>query len=504
MAALSPALWAQPASAPATGLQQGSAAVSQISQASQEHASARVQQLAADLVEVAHLPSLSVALLDGRELDAEPPTLRFALGHENIEEQRPATPVTRYRAASVSKLFTVTVFARLVEEERVRWDASVAELVPSFADLEGATLRQLAGHLAGIAHYRGEDRIERLQATPDVGDALAFFRGSPRVGPPGAQMQYSTHGYTLLSAALEAASGASFLELVQREVAGPLGLEHTGPAWLPRERPDLDDPTSAGAEMAELYMLTPTGARPFPQPESASYKWAGGGLATTPTDLIRLARAYLSTDRQPRFLRDQTIETMWTSQEVAGEPTGTGIGWRIGEDDLGRPVRHHAGSMEGARSVLMIDPERRDAIAVMTNASWNSSIETTSLLLLDAWRLPHPAFEGQGAVDARVRIEPVDGDAGDWTEGDATWRDGALDLPEPEELKRRVRSWNTRVRVRPVARTADAGDRWAVITARGAGPGSCTEGEWWSCRFRLTHDSALRIEWRPKPVSPPP
>ena len=457
----------------------------------------RVRQLAADVLEVAQLPSLSVALLDGTSAEGDVPTFRFAIGHEDLDAEKPATPETRYRAASVSKLFTVTALARLVEAGTVQWDTSVAELVPTFPNLGDATLRQLAGHLGGIAHYRGEDRIERFVATPNVQDALAFFRDSPRVGAPGAQMHYTTHGYTLLSAALEAAAGKPFLEIIAETVNGPLALTHTGPAWLPRELEGLD---GAPAPHAELYMITPGGSRPFPKPESATYKWGGGGLATTPTDLVRLAQAYLHPSAaDTSFLRSATIETRWTSQAVDGKPTGTGIGWRIGTDGLDRPVRHHAGSMQGARSVLMIDPDRRDAIAVMSNASWNSAIETTALLLLDSWRLPAPTSTFDGTVSVAVWIEPKDGDAGERATGTATWRNGALDLPEPADLKRKVRNWNTKIRIRPVATDPDGNTRWASITARGAGPGTCQEAETSSCRFRLTHDADLRVEWQALP-----
>lgn len=314
------------------------------------------------------------------------------------------------------------------------------------------------------------------------------------MGPPGAQMHYTTHGYTLLSAALEAAAKTPFLELVEREVAAPLKLQHTGPAWLPREREQM---APAPDGHSELYMITPVGSKPFPKPESASYKWAGGGFATTPSDLVRLARAYLQSMDEPGFLRPETVEVMWTSQSSGGDPTGTGIGWRVGQDGQGRPVRHHAGSMQGARSVLLLDPDRRDAIAVMTNASWNSAIETTAILLLDSWRLPPPetpqsSFDGD--VQVEVWIEPHDGEPGERITGQASWNDGALDLPAPDGLRQRARSWNTNLRIRPIAT-----ERWALISTRGAGPGTCTQAETGaqSCRFRFTHDADLRVDWSP-------
>ncbi|HVS14229.1 MAG TPA: serine hydrolase domain-containing protein [Thermoanaerobaculia bacterium] len=329
-------------------------------------AAERVTALVSDLLEVTALPSFSVAILDGGEI-----AYARALGFADLAAQRPASAATRYRAASVSKVLTATLLGRLVQQKRIDLDAPLAELVPGFPDAEGIRPRLLAGHLAGIGYYQGQDEIDRDHHYASVTEALETFRDSPRAGAPGEAYHYTTHGYTLLAAAIEGATGESFLELLRREVFEPLAMTSTGP----------DLRSSPHPEDATLYNLFVREPVPVPKPEDPSYKWAGGGMVSTPGDLARLARGYLDGG----FLEPTTVGAMWTPQRTAGgEETGVGIGWRIQDEPGGRRLVHHAGSMGGARSVLIILPDETRAIATMTNSMWASSVEANALRLLDA------------------------------------------------------------------------------------------------------------------------
>src|SRR5467141_4880919 len=79
-------------------------------------------------------------------------------GYADAERQRPVTRETQFRIGSVSKPLTATAVALLYEQGTLDLDAPVQRYVPSFPD-KGypITTRQLAGHLAGIRHYRGDE-----------------------------------------------------------------------------------------------------------------------------------------------------------------------------------------------------------------------------------------------------------------------------------------------------------------------------------------------------------
>jgi serine beta-lactamase-like protein LACTB, mitochondrial len=346
--------------------------------------------MAESLREVANLPGLSVAVGSGG-------TILFAeaYGYADLETQRRATPRTRFRAASVSKMITVTALAKLVESGRLDLDASIGGYLPSLPEhLHPITPRQLSGHLAGIPHYSQQDRLER-RFYGSTGDALGVFSHIALRGAPGDAYHYSTHGYTLLSAAMEGAAGRPFLELMREELLLPLEMLTTGP----------DLRASPGSDGAALYVLEEGAPRRVERPEDPSYKWAGGGMMSTPVDLVRLAEAYVV-----GFLQPSMVATMFTSQRLpSGEETGVGIGWRRSRDMDGRRVLEHAGGMEGARSVVALFPEEGVAVAAMTNTSWSSSIEETAhLLALPFLSPPSPAPQPRGETVVRVTLSSGD------------------------------------------------------------------------------------------------
>jgi CubicO group peptidase (beta-lactamase class C family) len=94
-----------------------------------------------------------------------------------------------------------------------------------------------------------------------------------------------------------------------------------------------------------------------------SMKIPGGGLVSTPTDLIRFATALLD----GKLLRAETLRAMWTSQKTAdGKPTGYGYGWGVGSN-TGRLIVSHNGNQAGASSMFIVDTSNRFAVAIMSN-----------------------------------------------------------------------------------------------------------------------------------------
>ena len=320
-------------------------------------------QMADALYKTANLPGLSVAVMkDGKIIYAE------GFGYADIEKKIPVTTATQFRTASVGKVITATAIGKLVQEGKLDLEAVVQQYVPEFPVKEfPITIRQLAGHLSGLPHYNDKDKLEN-RFYPSVKDALSVFAHEPLLSKPGTKYSYSTHGFTLLSAAIEKASGKNYLDYMKTNVFLPLGMNSTGP----------DLRANPSKNMSTLYNMTNGIPEKEKQSEDPSYKWAGGGLISTPTDLVKMAEGYFN-----GFLKPQTADTLFKSQLLAsGRETQVGIGWRISQDVDGRMVRDHSGSMGGARSVISIYPEQHVAIAIMTNAQWSSMTEETAQMMM--------------------------------------------------------------------------------------------------------------------------
>jgi len=282
--------------------------------------------------------------------------LRWSAGYglADIENDVPATPDTVYRLASVSKPITAVAVLQLVEQGKIDLDAPVQRYVPAFpAKQWPVTTRLLLGHLGGIRHYvEGEFESTRHYAT--LSDALDIFRNDPLVQEPGTKYLYSTYGYTLAGAVVEAASGTTFPEYVRRNVFAPAGMAGAR----------VDDVFEIIPHRAQGYQKGPAGAMRNSGLADTSYKIPGGGLCGTAPDLARFAVELW----KGTLIRPETRRLMFTSLKTReGKPTGYGLGWALGTDPLGRGEAFHRGDQQRVTTLLYTQPERRLAVVLFAN-----------------------------------------------------------------------------------------------------------------------------------------
>lgn len=311
-------------------------------------------------------PAISVAVWQGDGL-----VWSEAFGVADLEHDVPAARASLFRIGSISKPLTASLTARLAEDGLIDLDADIREVLPSFPD-KGATitLRQLLGHLGGVRHYQSKDYdfaapggMIDTRPYPNDEAILAIFADDPLVAAPGEGFNYTTFGYTLAGLVLEAATGRDYYGLLDEYVLQPAGAENVLiDDWFAviRNRVDYYDPIGE----YEGYLPPSLGPRVNSSPLNSAYKRPGGGLIATADDLVKIGAMHFA----PGFLSDDMFEQMFTSQKnAAGEETGTGLGWRIDVDDKGRVFYHHRGSQQGCRAYLIIYPEERLVLAMLSN-----------------------------------------------------------------------------------------------------------------------------------------
>lgn len=304
-----------------------------------------------DTMAALRIPGAQIAVIrDGRLVWSE------GFGLADVEQQVPVTPVTRFRIASVSKSVTAVGLGLLVQSGLVDLDAPVQRYVPYFPEKPWpVTVRQVAGHLAGIRHYR-DGEFESMRPYPTVREGVAIFADDSLLFEPGTKFSYSSYGWNLVSAVIEGASGEPFLSFMQHRVFGPMGMTRTVPEW-----PDSIIPWRARA-----YVHADSGspAQNAPYVDN-SYKWAGGGFLSTAEDLARLGRQLL----EGKLLRPETVELLWTSQKLRdGRNTDYGIGWGTRTDQHGHWIASHTGGAMGGTSHLVIFPAGRLVLALIVNS----------------------------------------------------------------------------------------------------------------------------------------
>lgn len=292
-------------------------------------------------------------------------------GMRNVEAGLAVNRDTVFRLASVSKLVTATAAARLAEAGRLDLDAPVRSRLPWLdSSWDALTPRQLAAHTSGLPHYQDADQALGAKHYATTREAVGIFESRPLLAPPGAAYRYSSWGYTLLSATIEAAAGRAFLDYVASDVAPGLGI-------------GADASSDAGDDNASATYGFVDGRVTRLPPHDLSYTWGGGGLAATPGSIALfgsramdgtiVSRSTFDAMLQPARLADGT--------PVRDRDYRVGFGWRTGIDADGHPIAHHAGTTHGARSALVVWPTRGVSASILSNAQWTSSIESTAEML---------------------------------------------------------------------------------------------------------------------------
>ena len=304
--------------------------------------------------------------------------LRLAggFGKADLEHDIPAKPDTVYRLASISKPITAIAALQLVERGKLNLDAPIQTYVPTFPQKQwGVSLRDLLGHLGGVRHYQGNE-LDSTVHYANVTDPLRIFSEDPLVHQPRSKYLYTTYGFNLIGAAVEAAAGTSFLAYVRENIFKPAGMV----TIRADNQRDVIRNRSRGYAKDKDGRLINTGLA------DTSNKIPGGGLCSTIFDLIGLANAYHS----GLLLKRSTMRNMTQSQRMLdGKRTGYGLGWNV-SPIAGREAISHSGSQQGARTLLVLYPELNLTIVVMANSD-HAVVNDFAAAILKALETPSSA-----------------------------------------------------------------------------------------------------------------
>jgi CubicO group peptidase (beta-lactamase class C family) len=275
-------------------------------------------------------------------------------GQANDEGNLTASPEqTLFRAASVSKLVTATAIMQLVEQGKLNLDADINTYLTRF-QLENnysapITVRHLLTHTSGIEDRLFGNTVPSADRLVSLGDY--FTAHVPRrIRPPGEQIAYSNTGMALAGHLVEAVSGLSFEEYVERNIFQPLGMTRSSfrqpyPAHL---APDV----------------VPSGAD-----SSAMLLYPSGSMITPISDMGRFIAAHLNGGKfgDARILSEETVREMHR-QHFTGHAQMPGIAYGFFENYTnGRRVLFHTG-LSGHQSLLCLLPEENVGFYMVLSA----------------------------------------------------------------------------------------------------------------------------------------
>jgi CubicO group peptidase (beta-lactamase class C family) len=326
------------------------------------------------------LPALAAAVArDGRVIAAG------AVGTRRTGTRSPVTVDDRFHLGSDTKAMTALLAAMLVEEGKLRWDSTVAEVFPDLSQgmdpgLRTVTLVQLLSHTSGVPrdNQAMEDLIDQADRQDGNLDAMRYWllrewSKQPLAAAPGTTFAYANMNYVTAGAMIERVSGRTWDELITERVFVPLDLGTAG----------LGAQSSLGRVDAplghELVDGTPKAFLAGPNGDNPPLVGPAGIAHMSVLDFARWAAWNAGGGkRAPHLVEPETVQRLQTpvismpakpDAAPGTPPSGRyALGWgELDVDWAPRPLLYHGGSNGKNLAHIWVEPPRDLAIVVMTN-----------------------------------------------------------------------------------------------------------------------------------------
>lgn len=328
-----------------------------------------LNNLLSEYAEAENLPGISAAIYhNGR--------LVWSHGEgETSQSGKVAHGYSIYPIASVSKVIGGTLFGKLEENGALNNGARVNikgsdrtdKHLRSVPAEHSHRLRNILAHTSCITHYSsGESSSCDISRSFGIGNVNTHYSNQVDAAKRiwreglldncsiGGTKCYSTHAFTLLGAALEAASGKTVPALIKDELALPFRLPSLRAMYTTSNLP-------SNYERSSWYSNNSVTSR-----GNNSWKVFGGGIESNAVDLARFGWLTGTGRITSKEFRDNVLFATQANSSYA-------YAWRVDTINSRRRARH-GGSWTGARSELAVWPDDSLAIAILSNQSGHDGL----------------------------------------------------------------------------------------------------------------------------------
>jgi len=350
------------------------------------------------------VPGLALTIVkDGQTVVAK------GYGVRKLGEPTPVDSRTLFGIASNTKLFTATALGLLVEEGKIEWDAPVVRYLPAFQMWDPyvtrqLTVRDLLVHRSGLGLGAG-DLLWWPASTYNRKDVASRLRFIPPATSFRSAYAYDNVLYLVAGELIEAISGQSWEDFVSRRILVRVGMTGTNVRH---------SAANAGGNVATPHAPVNGVVRPI-KPFDSDNTNPAGGINSSADDMARWLTVQLAHGQLAdgsRLFSEATwrqLTTMVTPMPINDPPPelaslranfqGYALGL-IARDYRGRKLLIHSGGLPGYLSRVVMVPDERLGIAVLTNQESGAAFESIAFRIADHY-LGAPATDW---IDAFQRV----------------------------------------------------------------------------------------------------
>jgi len=318
---------------------------------------------------------LSVALVDDQKI-----VWSEGFGYADKAKGIKATPQTRYRAGSITKLFTAMATMKLAEEGKVDIDKPLKRYLPAFSiksrfgSTDGITPRTIMTHHSGLPG----DWLDRMFATNPLPytEHVNLIYDEYVAYKPNTILSYSNLAVTLLGDSVEKVSGMKYADYVHKVLLSPMHMKHSDLTMV-----------LAGYNASKSYKEGKE------VNEYAIGEVPAGALNTSVEELSHLAMMINANGmyKGQRILKASTLHKMFTVQNnnvILDVGQEIGLGYFIDNKILGKEdiAYHHGGNTVAQNAYFIVSPHSKLGVVVMANTAGIDATDVARKLLEKAWK----------------------------------------------------------------------------------------------------------------------
>ena len=322
----------------------------------------------------------SVPAMAAAVVKAEGILFSAASGVRRKSASDPVSVHDAWHIGSDTKAMTAALYARLVDQSRAKWGATLLDLLPMLAGAmdpawRSVTIEQLMSHRAGLDDIgltwliaaRGDKRPMHEQRL-----STAFQKLSKPPAKPVGQFSYANVGYIIIGAAIEQILKTSWEAAITAQVFDPLGMREAGFGPPKGEAPQGHRLNPLSGELIAVG--------DGPTADNPMALGPAGTVHLPLEDWAAFIRIFL--DPKQTFLKPDSLQCLITPAPGASYA----MGWGVLDDPKTGRLLSHAGSNTMWFAQAAIARDHDIAVLATTNCASDAGQKavasvTNSLLL---------------------------------------------------------------------------------------------------------------------------
>lgn len=285
-------------------------------------------------------------------VNTEGEIVETGVGYSDLENQQSISLNSKFKIASITKLFTSVIIMQLIDEGKITLKSTIEEVLPSYKinNAEKITVKQLMQHTSGLSNERNTSYL-KAYAADDLINTFATKKAKFR---PGTDLNYNNIDFTVLGRVIEVLTDKSYLVNLNERIITPLKMNDTG-LLIEKALP---------ADIIQSFELK-KGTKKEEFRIHIENFWAAGSMFSTARDLLKFSNALKTNE----LISDKAKEQLFKSEPSLGY---VALGcWTFNTPFIeGRPkVLERRGGILGSTSVLMTSLDGPETLIVLSNTN---------------------------------------------------------------------------------------------------------------------------------------